>query len=143
MEWVHRGKTFDYATHKLRMRAGRSSAGLSGIKIECSCGSIQSLGNAFDFDKTINRGPLSGDEVRAFCSGLRPWLGQADPATVTPCGEHLRAVQRGASNVYFPHVISAIYLPLWAEQADRDIILALEDPPTWAMLSQGNREWSN
>jgi len=136
MEWVHRGKPFDYETHKLRMRAGRSSAGLSGIKIECSCNEIQSLGNAFEFDKAQNRGPLSGDEVRTFCNGLRPWLGEADSAA-TPCGEHLRVVQRGASNVYFPHVVSAIYLPLWAEQADRDVIRALEDPPTWAMLSQG------
>ena len=136
MEWVHRGKPFDYESHKLRMRAGRSSAGLSGIKIECSCGEIQSLGNAFDFDKAQNRGPLSSDEVRSFCKGLRPWLGEADSAA-TPCGENLRAVQRGASNVYFPQVVSAIYLPLWAEQTDRDVIRALEDPPTWAMLSQG------
>src|SRR5205814_185224 len=110
--------------------------GLSGIKIECSCGEIQSLGNAFDFDKTENRGPLSSDEVRSFCKGLRPWLGEIE-SPATPCGEHLRAVQRGASNVYFPQVVSAIYLPLWAEQADRDVIRALEDPPTWAMLSQG------
>lgn len=136
MEWVHRGKPFDYETHTLRMRAGRSSAGLSGIKIECSCGEIQSLGNAFEFDKAKNSGPLSSDEVRCFCKGLRPWLGEADTAA-TPCGEHLRAVQRGASNVYFPQVVSAIYLPLWAEQTDRDVIRALEDAPTWAMLSQG------
>ena len=136
MEWVHRGKVFDCETHNLRMRAGRSSAGLSGIKMECSCGEFQSLGNAFDFDKTKNRGPLSSDEVRCFCKGLRPWLGEADLAA-TPCGEHLRAVQRGASNVYFPHVVSAIYLPLWAEQTDRDVIMALEDPSIWDTLSQG------
>ena len=105
--------------------------------IKAGAGRSQSLGNAFDFDKAENRGPLSGDEVRSFCSGLRPWLGQVEATTLTPCGEHLRAVQRGASNVYFPQVISAIYLPLWAEQADRDVILALEDPPTWGMLSQG------
>jgi hypothetical protein len=134
MEWVHRGAPFDYETHTLRMRAGRSSAGLSGIKIECSCGAMQSLGNAFEFDKAQNRGPLSSDEVRSFCKGLRPWLGEADSAA-TPCGEHLQAVQRGASNVYFPQVTTAIYLPLWAEQTDRDVVRALEDPPTWAMLS--------
>ena len=135
MEWVHRGQPFDFESHKLRMRAGRSSAGLSGIKIECSCGVLQSLGNAFEFDKAKNSGPLSGDEVLSFCKGLRPWLGEADSA-ILPCGEHLRAIQRGASNVYFPQVVSAIYLPLWAEQTDRDVIRALEDPPTWAMLSQ-------
>jgi hypothetical protein len=94
------------------------------------------LGNAFDFDKTKNRGPLSSDDVRCFCKGLRPWLGETD--LVTPsCGEDLRAVQRGASNVYFPHVVSAIYLPLWAEQTDRDVIRALENPSVWATLSQG------
>lgn len=136
MEWVHRGQPFDYENHKLRLRAGRSSAGLAGIKVECSCGAIQSLGSIFDFDKKLNRGPLSGDEIRCFCYGSRPWLGEIE-ATSMRCGEHLRVIQRGASNVYFPHVVSAIYLPLWAEQTDRDVIIALEDPPTWGVLSQG------
>lgn len=136
MEWVHRGVPFDHVEHKLRMRAGRSSAGLSGIKIECSCGKEQSLGNVFDFDKNANCGPLSGNDVKCFCNGLRPWLGEADSAK-THCGGNLRAVQRGAANVYFPQVVSSIYLPLWAEQTDRDVVVALEDGPTWDILSQG------
>jgi hypothetical protein len=49
----------------------------------------------------------------------------------------LRVLQRGASNVYFPSVVSSIYLPLWAEAANRDIIKALEDPIIWSLLSSG------
>jgi hypothetical protein len=46
-------------------------------------------------------------------------------------------VQRGASNVYFPHVVSSIYLPLWAETATGGVVKALEDPRVWGPLSSG------
>jgi hypothetical protein len=39
--------------------------------------------------------------------------------------------------VYFPHVVSSIYLPLWAEAAASGIVKALEDPRIWGPLSSG------
>ena len=132
MEWVHRE-----APHlpecRLRLRAGRSSAGLSGITLECSCGQRRSLGDVFRFDEKEG-GPLS--KLGCQCKGLRPWLGETDTST-TPCGHHLRVLQRGASNVYFPQVVSSIYLPLWAEHASADVIAVLEQPHVWTLLSQG------
>jgi hypothetical protein len=132
VEWVHRDVQ-PVASCRLRARAGRSSAGLTGITIECSCGQKRTLGNIFEFDKDKG-GALH--KIGCDCLGLRPWLGEFE--TERPrCGEYLRVLQRGASNVYFPNVVSSIYLPLWAEAADRDIIKALEDPTIWSLLSAG------
>ena len=54
----------------------------------------------------------------------------------TPCGHHLRVLQRGASNVYFSHIVSSIYLPLWAEEISGDITAVLEQPHFWALFQQ-------
>jgi hypothetical protein len=132
MEWVHRD-TAASADCRLRLRAGRSSAGLSGITIECSCKQKRSLGDVFRFDEKTG-GPLS-TQINSLCKGLRPWLGDMD-AGGTPCGHHLRVLQRGASNVYFSHIVSSIYLPLWAEEISRDITTVLEQPHFWALFQQ-------
>ncbi|MEI9865313.1 MAG: hypothetical protein WDN00_12330 [Limisphaerales bacterium] len=61
----------------------------------------RSLGDVFRFDEKTG-GPLS-TQINSLCKGLRPWLGDVE-AGGTPCGHHLRVLQRGASNVYFsPH----------------------------------------
>jgi hypothetical protein len=91
------------------------------------------MGDVFRFDEKEG-GPLS--QIGCFCTGLRPWLGEMDAAGV-PCGHHLRVVQRGATNVYFPHVVSSIYLPLWAESTSSDVVAVLEQPHIWTLLSQG------
>lgn len=131
MEWLHRNAP---ATQdcKLRLRAGRSSAGLSGISIECTCGQRRSFGDVFRFDDQ-NGGVLASIGVN--CAGLRPWLGDMDQAGAT-CGQFLRVLQRGATNVYFPHVVSSIYLPLWAERVGSEVAAALEQPQVWKILSQ-------
>lgn len=131
MEWVHRDVPAT-AECRLRLRAGRSSAGLSGITIECSCGQKRNLGDVFRFDR-VKGGPLS--KIGCVCQGWQPWLGITDGDH--GCGQHLRVLQRGATNVYFPQVVSSIYLPLWAEKTGADVIALLEQPSVWAVLSQG------
>ena len=118
---------------RLRLRAGRSSAGLSGITVECSCKQKRSLGDVFRFDEKTG-GPLS-TQINSLCKGLRPWLGDMDAGN-TPCGHHLRVLQRGASNVYFSHIVSSIYLPLWAEEISGDITTVLEQPHIWSLFQQ-------
>lgn len=141
MEWVHRGSSPGPGC-RLRLRAGRSSAGLSGIKIQCSCGQSASMAGAF------NEGAL--DKV-AGCCGQRPQLGEMPElrgtdlegientggGAPTSCGHSLRVVQRGASNTYFPHVASSIYLPLWGENVRRPVVEALENPDIWQALTDG------
>ena len=137
VEWVHGGAN-PGPDHRLRYVPGRSSASLAGIRIECSCGDGRSLAGAFDHD------PISGGSLHRLgidCAGHRPWLGESDgPSAHQPssrCGQFLRVLQRGASNVYFPVSFSSIYLPLWGEGADPDVIQALEDPVVWDLLSNG------
>jgi hypothetical protein len=139
MEWVHRDTPAN-ADCRLRLRAGRSSAGLAGITIECSCKQRRSLGDVFRFDEKTG-GPLS-TQINSLCKGLRPWLGDVD-AGGTPCGHHLRVLQRGASNVYFSHIVSSIYLPLWAEEISGDITAVLEQPHFWALFQQRTVGWEN
>ena len=134
VDWVHTKVTpQDDCVNKLRLRAGRSAAGLSGIKIQCyCCGEHATMGGAF------SEGAL--DKITA-CCGQRPWLGEMTqgPERGRPkgCGSSLRVVQRGASNTYFPHIASSIYLPLWGENVRRPIVEALEDSRTWEYLSDG------
>src|SRR6185437_13130502 len=130
-EWVHRGQPAA-GQCQLRLLAGRSSAGLTGIRIICSCRQSRTLGGIFDFNE-INGGALH--RIGCDFHGLRPWLGEWE--NPPGCGQFLQVVQRGASNVYFPHVVSSIYLPLWAEAATGGIVKALEDPRVWGPLSSG------
>lgn len=131
LQWLHRDVPAR-SECTLRLRAGRSSAGLSGITIECSCGQKRSMGDVFRFEEGKG-GPLA--RIGIHCNGLRPWLGEMD-AGGTVCGRFLRVLQRGATNVYFPHVVSSIYLPFWAEQASADVIAVLEQAHVWTLLSQ-------
>lgn len=131
MEWVHRGQAWNDSC-RLRLLAGRSSAGLTGIKITCTCGQTRSLGGIFDFNEDKG-GALH--RIGCDCQGFRPWFGEWE--NPPGCGEFLQVVQRGASNVYFPYIVSSIYLPLWAETAGSGVVKALEDPRVWGPLSSG------
>jgi hypothetical protein len=131
LEWLHRNVPVQ-TDCALRLRAGRSSAGLSGIAIECSCGQRRSMGDVFRFEEGTG-GPLA--RIGIHCSGLRPWLGEMETGE-GDCGHFLRVLQRGATNVYFPHVVSSIYLPFWAEHASADVISVLEQAQVWTLLSQ-------
>jgi MrfA Zn-binding domain len=132
LEWVHRNSP-PQADCKLRFLAGRSSSMLTGIKVECSCGESKTLAGIFDFDQQSG-GALQ--RIGYLCHASQPWLGRCG-AQAQQCGAPLRVIQRGATNAYFPLVVSSIYLPLWAEQAERSIIDAVERPEVWGILTSG------
>ncbi|MCY3959459.1 MAG: DUF1998 domain-containing protein [Chloroflexi bacterium] len=127
MEWVHRGSNCD-DQHSLRLLPGRSSASLSGIKLECSCKKSASMNGTFNAN--------SLHKIDYDCSGSMPWLGEDDHES-GHCGQHLRVVQRGGSNVYFPVTASSIHLPLWGQDTSRAINRILDDPANWDVLTAG------
>lgn len=136
MEWAHSGDiSGDVSSHVLSYKAGRSAA-LTGIRIKCSCGKSRTMGGAFNFDKDEG-GTLS--KIGYFCKGNQPWLGITGDEGVN-CGGHLRAVQRGGANVYFPRTFSSIYLPLWGEETDQKIVKTLEESKVWDILTSGLEE---
>ena len=129
MRWIHKGGGID-ETHKLRLLAGRSTTSLSGIRVRCSCGKSEALKNIFDFDSNTG-GALH--RIRYDCAGGTPWLGASGQKG--QCGEYLRVVQRGASNVYFPLTVSSIYLPLWGKENSKAINRIIENPELWPLLA--------
>lgn len=100
---------------------GGPTAGLAGLILTClGCGSSRSMEGAF--------GP---DAVPAQCHGRRPWLGKdADE----PCTARPRVVQRGASNIYYSVVDSALDIPPWSDELQKKIGMR------WSMLEQAPDE---
>ena len=98
--WAHRNHSDGMCDRPtLFLRSHGSSAALADLYVECTnCpGARSSLGDAFGA-KTF--------EGRRKCSGKRPWLHDQED-----CAEVPRAIQRGASNVHFGVVASALSIP--------------------------------
>jgi hypothetical protein len=75
--------------------------GLDSLQIECrDCGLAKTLGEIThkDYMKRIG----------VSCSGKQPWQHLAN---MTECDETPQVLQKGASNVYFPRIMSALDLP--------------------------------
>lgn len=76
--------------------------GLAGLILTCrDCGARRSMDGVF-----------SAQTWRGFrCRGRRPWLASANQK----CDCDPRALQRGASNLYFPVIESALSIPPWSD----------------------------
>ncbi|MBY6540050.1 DUF1998 domain-containing protein [Rhodococcus sp. BP-349] len=106
--WVHRGKA-DIADsdHSLRIDTDATDSTLAGITIRCSCGQFRTL-----------EGALGSNSLRMRCGGASPWL----DGDRVDCDEQLVGLQRGASNVWFADVRSA----LTVDRTQTDIERVLE-----------------
>ncbi len=110
--WVHHaapGGQFSCPAKKSahpRMRISFSSKGdgLESIRVTClDCEASRTMANA----------TAKGAVNPRYCLGLRPWVGnRKDDNEPDGCGQELRALQRGASNVYFPITHSALTIPM-------------------------------
>lgn len=98
---------------------GNAKAGLAGLNLIClECGRSRSMAGCF--------GP---DAIPSQCSGRRPWLG-TDAAE--QCSAAPRAVQRGASNIYFAVTESTLDIPPWSDVLQKKI------GSRWHMLEQAD-----
>lgn len=102
--WSHRDRLAGVCdSPRLYLGSHARSASLADLYVRCAaCSTDQqpvrkSLGDAFGADA------LSGSH----CSGFRPWLYDRE----ADCGQPVRALQRGASNVHFAVVCSALSIP--------------------------------
>lgn len=99
---------------------------MSGLVVECSrCGAARSM-----------LGSTATGGLRGFqCQGERPWLGKeaSEPCKAPPRGDEVGmiALQRGASNVYFPEVASSILIPPYSSRVHR----VLRERVVWRALS--------
>jgi hypothetical protein len=122
-EWIHADYDHPYDPDKCRIRrsTGGTSAALTGVRYECSCGASKSIAPA------LRPGAL--ERIGYTCKGTSPWLGivsnQDEPCNCVP--EDLRIVQRGASNVWFADTKSSIYIPTDADDTSRRILGILNE----------------
>lgn len=100
--WV--GHTEDCKNRNGFLLLKSEEAGLAGLILSCpKCNARSSMDHIFS-KETWKRFPN--------CRGRRPWLATG-PET---CNHKPRAVQRGASNLYFPVIESALSIPPWSDR---------------------------
>ncbi|MFH5211496.1 DrmB family protein [Antrihabitans sp. NCIMB 15449] len=118
--WLHKGQTGSGEKHEMSMAALGKTSSLADLVLKCTCGvPPKSLDGTF--------GPKALAEYIK-CNGARPWLG-AD--SKQDCIETPRVLQRGASNVWFPAVRSAISIPPYSEALSKFVDkhwISLQDP---------------
>lgn len=100
---------------RLRMHSSGSSS-LAGIRICCEEESdvireIQARTLRGAFDSELGQ-PSALSKLNIFCRGDNPALGIPSATMQSAgCGSHLYPLLKGGSNVYFPHIVSSIYIP--------------------------------
>ncbi len=117
-EWIHAdsGHVYNENTCRIRRSTGGTSAALTGVRYECSCGATKTIASA------LRPGALQAIGYK--CKGAKPWFGMEEdkehPCQCDP--SKLRVLQRGASNVWFADTRSSIYIPTEDETQSRRII---------------------
>jgi hypothetical protein len=100
--WVHRDQKCR-GKSVLRLESEGRTATLADMVVRCdTCGKRQPLAGAL--------GPKALQHFS--CNGKRPWLIGA--TTDETCNAKPRSVLRGASNVYFSSLLSALSIPPWS-----------------------------
>lgn len=133
-EWVHRSARPECAKSMRLYAVGGTS--LAAQVIKCDCGEKRSLGGITETqggpDGTVLSNSLDASRTPFLCTGQMPWLGTT---TNHGCSRPLRGSLRNASNVYFPQVRSAIYLPREAAGAPDELVEMLQNPPISTLLN--------
>lgn len=141
-EWVHRDVS-PTCNGRLEIKfQGTGTGGSSDTRVTCNCNNTRTLGGVLGVDKESRIGRLSGLVARPryankdadnnnasyLCQGYMPWLGSESPSE---CGRELVGAIRGASNVYFAHTRSSIYVPLGKSLNDNanDLITIIDQDP--------------
>lgn len=121
--WVHNGNISDCKApdnhHKMRIEFKNNTGGLASIVISCSeCDKKRSM------EGCMNARALQGYK----CFGKRPWIGfRKETYDSEECKATMRAMQRGASNLYFGIHDSALTIPPWSSKLQQVILSKWED----------------
>ncbi|NNC14837.1 DUF1998 domain-containing protein [Corallococcus exiguus] len=100
--WVTHAPDCKNTSGFLTLKAERP--GLAGLFVKCpECKASRSMDGVF-----------TEDTWKGFkCKGKRLWIAGPDQACPDP--KSMRAMQRGASNLYFPAIASALSIPNWSD----------------------------
>lgn len=147
VEWVFGGEqgawTPDGVAKWLTLKSS-GSASLMGMQVCAEQMSVEgkvevirirSLAGAFgsgaaDSDDTslTTESPLS--RIGVTCNGANPVLATGTMQRPAPgCGEHVQAILKNATNIYFPNVVSSIYIPeVEGTNLEPEMLELLDDP---------------
>lgn len=139
-EWVFKDP-FPEKQGRLRMKT-TGSASLAGVRIVCEDEDIhqiksRTLSGAFSYEPGQ---PSALSRLEIYCRGENPVLaipGTSDNFNI--CGSHLYPLLRGSSNVYFPQIISSIFLPPTDSLSNDDVLEVLENYRVWSFLQMSSR----
>lgn len=121
--WVHRNKG-KCGKSELTISISKMTNSLEGIVIKCKCGAEENLGGIMD----------KGSLYQLKCYGHMPWLGRSndnkgwysDLPQGELCENELRVLQRGANNVYYPNIVSALTIPPYSSRIQKILASDLE-----------------
>jgi hypothetical protein len=140
-EWVHNGKPCANGTPQLTYQSFAGSGDLSSIYIKCHCNKTRSLAGLMNVGRENGEvynsalasigladggsrasldNPNNQNEQGEYCRGEKPWLGVKGIRELDECGSHLHVLIRGGTNVHYPMVRSALFLP---QQEDKSAII--------------------
>ena len=74
-----------------------------------------------------NSNDKSKNPLGQFCKGHKPWLGIEGIKNAKDCNNHLQVLIRGASNVHFSEIQSAIYLPSSSEDSNEYVNKVIDE----------------
>lgn len=135
-EWLHSDGVHNYNPNTciIRRSTGGTSAALTGVFYECSCGVKKSLAGV------TSPGALKRIEYR--CNGAKPWLGiKSDEDNY--CGrDDVKVLLRGATNVWFADTRSSIHIPTDNVATNRRIIGILNEYFDLLRMQRINGEWN-
>ena len=151
-EWVHNGVVpNDGREHEISYHTGGGSGDLGSINMKCTCGERRSLAGLMNirkddqkvFDSALARIGLNKEDdqkfdsqnsndksknpLGQFCKGHKPWLGIEGIKNAKDCNNHLQVLIRGASNVHFSEIQSAIYLPSSSEDSNEYVNKVIDE----------------
>lgn len=95
--YAHRGSTS--CERRMHLYSRGKTGSVADLMVECDCGAKRSVSDAFG----VKRNEALGE-----CSRRRPWLGTRNRDAVCGHKDQVRAMQRGATNGWFPIVRSAL-----------------------------------
>ena len=152
LEWLFAQAEPDWqpepGTRWLRMRS-TGSASLTGVEVtaeELKSGEIRvvekrTLGAAFQGDATT-QSQSAFTRIGVKCEGHNPALGIGKDTNrpLPGCGEEIFPLLRGASNLYFPQIVSSIYIPEIDDRGlDQEVLDILDDHLLKSSLLQAAR----
>lgn len=125
VEWTHhknRGGAKKICSNpKLSFKTGAvATAGLEGLVVTCeNCKASATLARAFEKNSMQEMDTKFGAQFGTEnyrCSGKMPWKNKSEH-----CDCHPRVMQRGASSIYYPNIVSSLVIPPYSEKINTKI----------------------